>query len=94
MPGLRQLRNEFKDRGFEVVGIALDTDTSEFHSIIEREHLDWPSYTDLMGWGAPAAKAFMVKSTPSLCLIDQKGSIVAKPYDHFELRKLLEELLP
>lgn len=94
MPGLRQLRNEFKDRGFEVVGIALDTDSSEFRSTIESEHLDWPSFTDLMGWGAPAAKAFVVKSTPSFCLIDRSGRIVAKPYDHQELRALLEGLLP
>lgn len=94
MPGLRQLRTEFKDRGFEVVGIALDTDSSEFRSTIESEQLGWPSYTDLMGWGAPAARAFVVKSTPSLCLIDRSGRIIAKPFDHQELRAHLEELLP
>lgn len=94
MPGLRQLRNDFQNRGFEVVGIALDTDSTEFRTTLASEQLDWPSYTDLMGWGAPAAKAFVVKSTPSFFLIERSGRITAKPFDHVELREVLEELLP
>jgi len=94
MPGLLELYSEFGERDFGIIGVALDTDTSEFRSTIEVEHLVWPSYTDLLGWGSPAAKAFAVKSTPSIFLLDQAGRIIDKPYDHVALRKRLEALLP
>jgi len=49
----------------------------------------WPCYTMVKGWGDPAAKAFNVKATPSLFVIDRAGRIVAKPMDHEELRAFL-----
>lgn len=94
MPGLRELYAERKGRGFELLGIALDGDTTEFAGTIATERINWPSYSELRGWGSPAAKAFVVKSTPSLFLIDRNGIIRAKPMDHQELRLLLSQLLP
>ena len=51
--------------------------------------VNWPCYTMVMGWGDPAAKAFNVKATPSMFVIDRAGRIVAKPMDHEELRAFL-----
>jgi peroxiredoxin len=94
MPGLRELYAERKGRGFEVIGIALDADTAEFAGTLRAEQLSWPSYSELCGWGSLAAKAFVVKSTPSFFLVDRNGIIRAKPLDHEELRLLLARLLP
>jgi len=93
MPGLRRLYADMRGRGFEMVGIALDDDVGEFLSTITEQELDWPSYSDLIAWGSPAAKAFAVQMTPTLFLLDGKGRIVAKPYDHEELRTRLDGLL-
>ena len=94
MPALRELYADLHERGFELIGIALDTDSSEFATSRSVERLVWPTFTDLIGWGSPAAKAFAVKSTPSFFLLDRMGRIVAKPYDAAELRELLKERLP
>lgn len=94
MPGLGQLYTEWKGRGFELLGVALDADTSEFKETMTAERINWPCYSELHGWGSPAAKAFAVRSTPSFFLIDRKGIIRAKPMDHRELRELLLQLLP
>ncbi|MEZ4807537.1 MAG: TlpA disulfide reductase family protein [Flavobacteriales bacterium] len=93
LPGLRVLYDELHERGFELVGIALDADTAEFNAMIAEEHIMWPSYTEAIGWGSKAAKAYAVKSTPSFFLLSREGSIVAKPQDHEELRSFLEKAL-
>lgn len=90
MPGLRQLVLDMKASFFKVIGIALDAAEDEFRATIAEEGINWPCYTSLMGWGEPAAKAYNVKATPSLLVLDRKGRIVAKPMDHRELRAFLE----
>lgn len=94
MPGLIELYSAKHKKGFEILGIALDADLEEFQTTLKERGLIWPSFSELNGWGSTAAKVFSVRSTPSLFLLDRMGTIVAKPYDHQELRILLEELLP
>jgi len=88
MPGLRQLVLDYPAK-LHVVGIALDHDTIEFPKTLLEFGVIWPCYTMVKGWGDPAAKAFNVKATPSLFVIDRAGRIVAKPMDHEELRAFL-----
>ncbi|WKZ66552.1 MAG: TlpA disulfide reductase family protein [Flavobacteriales bacterium] len=94
MPGLSALHNGYAEKGFGVVGIALDDDEAEFRRNIMEMALPFPCYTELAAWGSPAAKAFGVKATPWLILVDRTGRIVAKPNDHIELGELLGGLLP
>ena len=88
MPGLRQLVLDYPAK-LHVVGIALDHDTLDFPKTLQEFGVNWPCYTMVMGWGDPAAKAFNVKATPSMFVIDRAGRIVAKPMDHEELRAFL-----
>jgi len=89
MPGMRALYEEMERPFFNLIGIALDADEAEFKTTITEERLSWPSYSSLIGWGEPAAKAFNVKATPSLIVVDRKGKIAAKPMNHEELRTFL-----
>jgi len=94
MPGLIELYRDLQGKGLQVLGIALDVDLEEFRVTLEQRGLLWPSFSELNGWGSTSAKAFGVKSTPGFFLLDRAGTIVAKPYDHVELRAKLIELLP
>ncbi|MCC6542362.1 MAG: TlpA family protein disulfide reductase [Flavobacteriales bacterium] len=89
LPGLRELVAEQEPRHFKLIGIALDATEAEFRATIAEEGITWPCYSALLGWGEPAAKAFNVKATPSLFVVDRKGRIVAKPMDHQALRTFL-----
>jgi len=90
MPGLRELVSQEDPRHFKLVGIALDATADEFKATIVEEGINWACYSALIGWGEPAAKAFNVKATPTLFVLDRRGRIVAKPMDHQELRAFLE----
>ncbi len=93
MPHLNELYAKLQEQGFELIGIALDADREEFEETLATEKIRWPAFSELIGWGSPAAKAFLVKATPTLFLLDQRGTIIAKPYDHQELRTELERVL-
>ncbi len=81
MPVLKEVYTEFRSRGLEVIGIALDPDSSEFQKTIEANALPWKCYSEFNGWGSKVAKAFRVKATPWFYILDQRMRIVAKPVD-------------
>ncbi|MCB9184648.1 MAG: AhpC/TSA family protein [Flavobacteriales bacterium] len=93
MPGLNALFDRYKERRLAMVGIALDDDAAEFEANIAERGLQFPCFSELLAWGSPAAKAYAVKATPTLILLDADGRIVAKPYDHVELERLLAQRL-
>jgi peroxiredoxin len=94
IPGLSAIRETYREKGFEVLGIALDADLEDYVGMRKAMGIRWPGGSDLMGWGSPAAKALGIKATPSLVLVDGAGTIVAKPYDHIELAEFLGTHLP
>ncbi len=93
MPILKEAYQVFHAKGFEVVGIALDADSSEFANCIAEEGLPWPCYSEFNGWGARSVKAYQVKATPWFYLLDDHLRIVAKPTNATILHMWLEEQL-
>jgi hypothetical protein len=93
MPGLRDTYNAYQQKGLQVVGIALDSDTAEFMSTLREQDFPWQSYSDFLAWGSPAAKALQVKAIPSFYLLDRNMRIVAKPMNYLDLAMKLKELL-
>jgi peroxiredoxin len=93
MPGLRSVHDDHQRSDLAIVGIALDADREEFQETLRERALPWASFSELNGWGSSAAKQFAVKATPTMILLDAKGTIVAKPYDHIELREVVDHLL-
>lgn len=94
MEPLNALYARYARKGLNIVGIALDADEAEFRATIAERGLRFPCYSELLGWGSPAAKAFGVRATPWLIVLDRSGRIVAKPHDAAELEELLPRLLP
>jgi hypothetical protein len=94
MPGVNALLAQYRGRGFGVVGIAVDDDRASFRSNIVERGLDFPCFSEFNGWGSAAAKAYEVKATPTMILLDDQRRIVAKPYDAEALATELARRLP
>lgn len=73
----------------QVVGIALDDDSTEFKGALEHFDIRWPSFSEFLGWGSAWAKAYRVKATPNFILLDEHLRIVSKPVDAEDLRRQL-----
>ncbi len=92
-PHLVKLYNQYKDKGFEIVGISLDKDKSEWLKAIEDDGLAWPQMSDLKFWQSAGARLYSVNSIPYAILLDKDGKILAKGLLPGELEKKLAELL-
>lgn len=72
-----RLYNETKDKGFEIVGISLDTDQKKWLSAIEKDNLKYTQLIDPKGFDAKSALLFNVESMPATYLFDRSGKLLA-----------------
>ncbi len=87
------LYNDYKDKGFEILGVSLDDEKEKWMKGIVDDGLTWPQVSDLKGWNAEAGKLYGVSSIPHTVLIDKEGVIIAKNLRGEELRTKIAELL-
>jgi len=92
-PNVVAVYNDYKDKGFDVIGISLDQSKDKWLEAIEADKLTWNHLSDLKNWNSAAAKLYGVNSIPHSILIDGEGIIIAKNLRGEELRKKISELL-
>ncbi len=92
MPHVKAAYSKFKDRGFGVIGVSLDSNEKAWKNTIEKLTLLWPQLSDLKGWQCEAAELYGVKAIPATVLI-QNGKIIDRNLRGEDIEKRLEELL-
>lgn len=92
-PNVTALYKDYKDKGFEILGVSLDNKKEAWLKAIEDDHLNWYHVSDLKGWKSAAAQLYAVNSIPHTVLLDSEGKILAKNLRGEELRQLVSELL-
>lgn len=76
-PNVVNMYNKYKDEGFTVFSVSLDSNAERWKAAIEQDGLIWPYHvSDLKKWGSSAAATYFVKSIPFTVLIDKEGKIV------------------
>ena len=91
-PNVVNLYNDFKGKGFEIIGVSFDESRSKWIDAIHQDQLTWPHVSDLKGWSSAAGKLYAVSSIPATVLLNREGTIIAKNLRGDALRKKLEEL--
>ncbi len=92
-PHVVKMYNQYKDKGFEIVGVSLDEKKDKWTKAIEDDALVWPQMSDLKFWQSKGARLYLVTTIPYTVLLDKDGKILAKGLDPDELEKKLAELL-
>ena len=78
IPNVKKQYELYKDKGFEVVSISIDSNEKAWRKALEQEQLQWPNFLDRMG----AANVYKVKSIPAMFLIDATNlSVIASGED-------------
>lgn len=93
MPRLVEMYEKYKNQGFEIVGVSLDSDGEAWKKGIERLNITWPQMSDLKGWQSEAAKMYAIRSIPHVLVLDKDGVIVSRGLHGEELQKKIEELM-
>ena len=77
-PNVVALYNRFKSRGFDIIGVSLDSKKEDWLKAISDDRLTWMHVSDLGGWKNKVAVQYNVSAVPHTLLLDGAGTIVAK----------------
>ncbi len=89
-PTLVKIYNEYKDKGFGIIGVSLDRDKDSWLKAIEDDKLEWLHVSDLGFWDNEVAKQYNVRFVPQSILVDQEGKIIKRHPGHDELSELIK----
>ncbi len=93
MPNVIKAYAEYKDKGFEVVGISLDEDKAALEGFIKENKMTWPQYFDGKGWGNEIAQRYGISSIPATFLVGKDGKIIASNLRGPDLEAKIKEAL-
>ncbi|WP_410222455.1 redoxin domain-containing protein [Pedobacter sp.] len=93
-PELVNTFKEFKDKGFNILGVSADNDKNNWLNAIKQDGLLWENVSDLQGDKNHVALMYGISAYPTNFLINDKGIIIEKNLRGDQLRKKLLELLP
>jgi len=86
------LYNEYKTKGFDIIGVSLDNEKENWLKAITDDRLTWTHVSDLKGWQNSVAQLYNVTAVPVTILLDGNGRIIAKNLRGEELRKKVSEI--
>ena len=93
MPNVLRIHEKFNKKGFEIIGISLDSDRAAFDKYIKSNGMSWPQYFDGRGWQNGVAEMYKVRAIPATYLIDRQGKIRYRSLRGAELERAVEMLL-
>jgi len=90
---LTKLYSKFKDKGFEILGVSLDSEINDWKKAIKKDKINWLQVIDNGGWEARTAIAWRINAIPTSYLIDRNGKLVGMDLEGKDLEKALKDIL-
>ncbi len=90
---LKELYKEYKDQGFEIYQVGIDSSKSIWISAIQEQKLPWISVSDLRGNRSPILGSYNITRLPSNFLISKDGELVVRDIYGDNLTKYIEQEL-
>jgi peroxiredoxin len=91
IPMLKPVYAQHRAKGFEVIGVSVDTDESTWKTALQSNNMPWPQVCEFGGWKSPVSKAYQVNKTPNMFLLDKEMKIVLKPGSVAEVKAFLDK---
>jgi thiol-disulfide isomerase/thioredoxin len=91
-PGLLAVYNNYKERGFELIAVNIDSDKSAWKKAIKENKLIWVNVSERGDNENTAALVYGINEYPSNILINEKGIIIKKNLRYEELSNELNKL--
>ncbi len=93
LPGFVSVYNDYKPKGLEVIGIALDMNEQKWKNEIEKNNFNWINVSQFKNYNSPVCKDYKINKTPSYFIMDREMKIVLKPKSKGEIMRFLKENL-
>ncbi len=92
-PNLVKQYHVFKDKGFTILGISLDSEKSKWLKAIQDDKLAWNHASELKQWNGTVSRQYEVEAIPASFLLDPQGKIIGKNLRGAELELFLKNTL-
>jgi len=92
-PTLVRLYNTYKEKGFTLLSVSIDTDDTKWKNAIKKDGYLWQNVSELSGYSGSTAALYNVSAIPNSFLLDKEGKIIAKNLRGKDLEKKLVELM-
>lgn len=92
-PNLVKQYAQYKEKGFEILSVSLDSEKDKWVDAIQKDGLPWTHVSDLKGWNNTVGRLYGVRAVPASFLVGPDGKIVGKDLRGESLNKKLEEVM-
>jgi|TARA_B100001964_G_scaffold115440_1_gene128690 thiol-disulfide isomerase/thioredoxin len=75
IPNVKKAYEKLHPKGFEIVGISLDSKESALRRFVKKEEMPWSQYFDGKGWNNIISKKHGIRSIPAMWLVDKQGNL-------------------
>jgi len=77
MPNVVAVYEEFKDKGFEILGVSLDHpgNGDEVRDVMKKTGMEWPQIYEGLGWKTRPVVLNNIRSIPFTFLLDRQGKV-------------------
>jgi thiol-disulfide isomerase/thioredoxin len=78
LPNVIAAYQKYHNKGFEVVGISLDTTQKNLLDFTTENNMPWPQYFDGHGWDNKLVQKYGIEAIPATFLLDGNGKIIGE----------------
>lgn len=94
LPFLKELYSQYRAKGFEIIGVSLDSDKKAVTDYVKQHQIPWAQIFEEGGLDSRPALEYGIISLPTMFLVDKKGKVVSNNVNIEDLKEKLDELMP
>ena len=79
---VKKIYDTYKDQGFDIIGVSLDTDETKLRNYLQENGIPWRQIYTGLERQSPLAQQYDVRSIPARWLIDRDGTLIAHEATH------------
>ena len=91
MPTVKKVYDTYKDEGFDIIGVNLDTDETKLRNYLKENDIPWRQIFSGQERQCPLAQQYGVLSIPARWLIDRDGKLISLKARSSDLKRLVGE---
>ena len=93
MPNLKRVYATYKDQGFDIIGVSLDTDEEELQNYLKENDIQWRQIFDNARDEDSLVQQYGIRGIPAPWLIDRDGTLISHKARGEDLERLVVDAL-
>ncbi len=93
MPNVKRVYDTYKDQGFDIIGVNLDTDERRLRNYLKENDIQWRQIFSGQKWKSPLVQQYHIRFIPAPWLIDRDGTLISREARGVKLERLVIEAL-